>query len=99
MSGFDTLKIERMEQENGSSDVAVVSRSEPNDLCERLLDILVELTHIGISKMYFQKTGIWKAAEYAAFQMPDLRMFKRLKLCSVFHKFHQIYMMDSAALL
>ena len=45
----DTLKIERMEQENGSSDVAVVSRSEPNDLCERLLDILVELTHIGIA--------------------------------------------------
>lgn len=49
LSGFDTLKIERMEQENGSSDVAVVSRSELNDLCERLLDILVELTHIGIA--------------------------------------------------
>lgn len=45
----DTRKIEHMEQENGSSDVAVVSRSELNDLCESLSEVLSKLAHIGVA--------------------------------------------------
>ena len=45
----DTRKIERMEQKNGSSDVAIVSRSELNDLCESLSEVLSKLAHIGVA--------------------------------------------------